>query len=100
MDLKEKFKNKKIKWFAFLILTIIISVLFPTQNDSTENKSQLRLFFISFISCILFVVITLLLSYWIRKFIRRKLNDSQIDKEINKVFIISWLLQIIKHFII
>ena len=100
MDFKEKFKNNKIKWFAFLIITIIISVLFPTQYDFAENKSKLYLFFITFFSCILFIVVYSLLSYLIRRFIKRRLNDSQIEKEVTNVFIICWLIQIIKHFII
>jgi len=100
MDFKELVKNTKFHWIVFLIITIVISVLFPTHYDFAEKKSQLYLSFLTFFSCILFVIVYFLITYFIRRLVKRRLNDKQINNEIFNGFITCWLVQIIKHFII
>jgi uncharacterized membrane protein YbhN (UPF0104 family) len=100
MDFKELFKNTKIQWVVFLIITIVISGLFPTHYDFAKNKSQLYLSFLTFFSCILFVLVFFLINFLMRRLVKKRLNDKQINKEIFNGFITCWLIQIIKYFTI
>ena len=38
MDFKELVKNTKFQWIVFLIITIVISVLFPTHYDLLKKN--------------------------------------------------------------
>lgn len=98
MDFKELFKNNKLLLIAILIISIVISLIFPVQYDFTEGKSKLYLISLMIFDCFVWGIVFFLISYWVSILFKRRLNDKQIKITLIICFSIWWSLQIVSHF--
>jgi len=98
MDFKELFKNNKLLLFVILIISIVISLIFPVHFEFSEDKSKLYLISLMVVDCFIWGIVFFLISYWVSILFKRRLNDKQIKITLIICFSIWWSLQIISHY--
>jgi nitrogen fixation/metabolism regulation signal transduction histidine kinase len=98
MDLKELFKNNKFLLFVILIISIVISLIFPVHFEFSEDKSKLYLISLMVVDCFVWGIVFFLISYWVSILFKRRLNDKQIKITLITCFSIWWSLQVISHY--